>query len=89
MVQEGEIELKANDSWITLRPGDIARMPRGTPHGYFNTSDAPSRTLFWVTPTGKLKDLFVALDGLTDVNAVMALAAEHEVEFLPPEANER
>jgi hypothetical protein len=62
-------------------------MPRGIPHGYFNKSDKPARSLFWVSPGGKLEALFDKLHGLTDPNEVVALSAQHEVNFLRPEAN--
>ena len=32
------------------KAGDLVRMPRGIPHGYFNKSDKPARALFWVSP---------------------------------------
>jgi hypothetical protein len=63
------------------------RMPRGVPHGYFNKSDAPARALFWVSPAGKLEALFHRLHNLDDIQRVLQLSAEHDVEFLPPEAN--
>jgi hypothetical protein len=63
-------------------------MPRGIPHGYFNKSDKPCRALFWVSPMGKLKDLFEQLHELTDVEQVVKISADHDVDFLPPEANE-
>jgi hypothetical protein len=46
-----------------------------------------SGALFWVSPAGKLEDLFKALDGLTDVPEVLRLSALHDVDFLPPEAS--
>jgi hypothetical protein len=63
-------------------------MPRGIPHGYFNKSDKPARALFWVSPAGKLAQLFDSLHDLTDVDEVVKLSAAHDVDFLPPEANE-
>jgi hypothetical protein len=87
LVQEGQLELKLDGVWTTAKAGDLVRMPRGIPHGYFNKSDTPCRALFWVSPAGRLKDLFVALDNLTDVPRVIALSAEHDVDFLPQEAN--
>lgn len=62
-------------------------MPRGVPHGYFDRSDADVRALFWVSPAGRLPDLFEAIDGVSDVSEVLRLSAEHEVEFLPEEAS--
>ncbi|MEM8703429.1 MAG: cupin domain-containing protein, partial [Pseudomonadota bacterium] len=37
---------------------------------------------------GKLKELFDELHEMTDVEAVVRVSAEHDVDFLPPEANE-
>lgn len=88
LVQEGTLDLKLDGEWTKAGPGDLVRMPMGVPHGYFNKSDAPVRALFWVSPMGKLKDLFEALHDLTDVEKVVELSAQHEVDFLPPETNE-
>ena len=88
LVQEGELELKLDGVWSTAKAGDLVRMPRGIPHGYFNKSDKPARALFWASPARQLKELFEALDNLEDVQRVVELSAEHEVDFLPPEANE-
>ena len=88
LMQEGELDLKLDGVWTKARPGDLVRMPRGVPHGYFNKSDKPARALFWVSPAGKLKDLFDALHDLQDIPRVIELSAQHEVDFLPPEANE-
>ncbi len=87
LVLEGTLDLKLDGAWTKAEPGDLVRMPRGIPHGYFNKSDAKVRALFWVSPAGRLPDLFTAIDGLTDVGRVIALSAEHEVDFLPEEAN--
>jgi oxalate decarboxylase/phosphoglucose isomerase-like protein (cupin superfamily) len=88
LVQEGELDLKLDGKWTKAREGDLVRMPRGVPHGYFNKSDKPCRALFWVSPAGKLKELFEELHNMTDVEAVVKVSAEHDVDFLPPEANE-
>lgn len=87
LVQEGELDVKLDGVWSKARPGDLIRMPRGIPHGYFNKSDKPTRALFWVSPMGKLKDLFEALHDLSDIGRVLELSAQHEVNFLPPEAS--
>ena len=88
LVQEGQLELKLDGKWSTARAGDLVRMPRGVPHGYFNKSDTPARALFWVSPAGKLETLFKTLHNMTDVEAVVTVSAAHEVDFLPPEAND-
>jgi len=88
LVQEGELDLKLDGVWSKAKAGDLVRMPKGVPHGYFNKSDKPARALFWVSPAGKLKELFEELHDMTDVEAVVKLSAGHDVDFLPPEANE-
>jgi quercetin dioxygenase-like cupin family protein len=87
LVLDGVLDLKLDGVWTQAKAGDLVRMPRGIPHGYFNKSDKPARALFWVSPARKLEALFNALDNLTDVPRVIQLSAEHEVDFLPPEAS--
>ena len=88
LVLEGELELKLDGVWSKAKAGDLVRMPRGVPHGYFNKSDVPARALFWVSPAGKLEALFDALHDLDDIPRVLQLSADHDVNFLLPEANE-
>ncbi|MEM8813279.1 MAG: cupin domain-containing protein [Pseudomonadota bacterium] len=88
LVQDGELDLKLDGEWTKAKAGDLVRMPKGVPHGYFNKSDKPARALFWVSPAGKLKELFEELHEMTDVDAVIRVSAEHDVNFLPPEAND-
>jgi oxalate decarboxylase/phosphoglucose isomerase-like protein (cupin superfamily) len=88
LVQEGQLELKLDGAWHTAKAGDLVRMPRGVPHGYFNKSDKPVRALFWVSPAGKLKELFDTLHNMTDIPQVIEASARHDVNFLPPEAND-
>ena len=87
LVLEGTLDLKLDGAWSQAAPGDLVRMPRGLPHGYFNRSDADVRALFWVSPAGRLPALFEAIDGVADPAEVVRLSAEHEVEFLPEDAN--
>ncbi|MGY3450615.1 cupin domain-containing protein [Bradyrhizobium sp. USDA 4353] len=88
LVQEGVLDLKLDGVWVKAQAGDLVRMPRGIPHGYFNKSDKPARALFWVSPMQKLEALFNMLDNLADPAEVVRISAEHEVNFLPPEAND-
>jgi quercetin dioxygenase-like cupin family protein len=88
LVQEGELDLKLDGKWFKARAGDLVRMPRGIPHGYFNKSDKPTRALFWVSPAGRLEKLFEKLDNLSDLDQVLKLSSEHDVDFLPPSASE-
>ena len=88
LVQEGELDLKLDGVWSNARAGDLVRMPKGIPHGYFNKSDEPVRALFWVSPARKLEALFERLHEMTDTDEIARVSADHEVEFLPPEAND-
>lgn len=88
LVQEGQLEVKLDGVWSTAKAGDLVRMPRGIPHGYFNKSDKPARALFWVSPAGRLKELFLELHNMTDIPAVIEASARHDVDFLPTEAND-
>jgi mannose-6-phosphate isomerase-like protein (cupin superfamily) len=87
LMLEGVLDLKLDGAWTQAKAGDLVRMPRGIPHGYFNKSDTPARALFWVSPAGRLEALFEALNNLEDIPQVIRLSAEHAVDFLPPEAN--
>src|SRR5712672_587639 len=87
-VQDGMLDLKLDGVWVQAKAGDLVRLPRGIPHGYFNKSDKPARALFWVSPTQKLEALFNQLHNLSDVAEIVRISAEHEVNFLPPEAND-
>ena len=83
-VHEGLLEVELDGRRQAAPAGSLVKMPRGVPHGYFNTSDAPTRCLFWVTPAGRLKELFDQLHDMTDLEAVVRVSAEHGVDFLPP-----
>jgi mannose-6-phosphate isomerase-like protein (cupin superfamily) len=87
LMQEGVLDLKLDGVWTRAKAGDLVRMPRGIPHGYFNKSDAPAKAFFWVSPSRKLEALFHALHNVTDPAEAVRISALHEVEFLPPEAS--
>jgi quercetin dioxygenase-like cupin family protein len=87
LVQEGVLDLKLDGAGHQAKAGDLVRLPRGIPHGYFNKSDNRARALFWVSPAQKLEALFNRLHNLKDVPEIIRISAEHEVDFLPQEAN--
>jgi quercetin dioxygenase-like cupin family protein len=47
LVLEGVLDLKLDGKWVQAKVGDLVRLPRGIPHGYFNKSDRSARALFW------------------------------------------
>lgn len=84
-VLEGELDLRLGDDHVRAGAGDLVRMPRGVPHAYFTHGDATARALFWVSPAGRLRELFDRLHDLEDVEEVVRLSAERGVIFLPPD----
>jgi hypothetical protein len=67
------------------------KIPRGVPHGIFNKSESAIKTLFWVTPTLQLYDLFWALHNMgpgADPAEIVAVSAAHAIDFLPPQDSE-
>ena len=74
LVQEGVLDLKLDGVWVQAKAGDLVRLPRGIPHGYFNKSDKPARALFWVSPMQKLEALFNQLHNLTDPAEVVRIS---------------
>ncbi|GAA1210069.1 Cupin domain-containing protein [Prauserella alba] len=83
-VMEGVYTLYLDGEWTTAGPGDTVRMPMGLPHAYYVKGDQSGKSLFWVSPTGKLPALFEQLHNLEDLDEVVRLSALHDVDFLPP-----
>jgi quercetin dioxygenase-like cupin family protein len=86
-ILEGEFDFLLGDKEARAVPGDLVRLPMGIPHGIFNKSDRTIKCLFWVAPTGRLYDLFWGIHNLgpnPNPADVVALSAQHEVDFLPP-----
>jgi uncharacterized RmlC-like cupin family protein len=83
---EGRMDAVLDGREFVANAGDLLRLPMGIPHGLFNKSDQPIKCLFWVTPTRRLYDLFWAIHSMKEQkpDEVVALAARHEVSFLPP-----
>jgi len=81
---DGELEVEFGGDKHVARAGDLVRMPMGEAHGIFNRSGVTASCTFGVAPSGKLFDLFGALDKVTDPAELVRLSAEHDVNFLPP-----
>ncbi|NQW10152.1 MAG: cupin domain-containing protein [Alphaproteobacteria bacterium] len=81
---DGTFELMLDGQTNHAKTGDLVRMPMGIPHGIFNKSEGAVKALFWVSPSRTLRQLFDKIHNLTDPEEVVRLAAQHEVEFLPP-----
>ena len=81
---EGVLDLRLGEGSAQARPGDLVRMPRGVPHAYYNNQPMAARALFWVSPSGRLRQLFDQLHELTDVEEVIRRSKACGVDFLPP-----
>lgn len=81
---EGRFDLLLDGKEVVANAGDLIRLPRGIPHGIFNKTEQTVKCLFWVSPTEKLWELFTKIDGVPDPAEVVRLAAQCDVEFLPP-----
>lgn len=84
LLLDGALDLVLGDETRRAATGDLVAMPRGIPHGIFNNSGRDVRCLFWVTPTGRLVDLFRRIHNMARPDEVVALSPDYEVEFLPP-----
>lgn len=87
-ILEGRLDVWLDGADSFAEPGDMVRLPMGQPHGLFNKSDGAVKCLFWVAPTGQLPELFWGIHTMAEQlpDAVVALAARHDVHFLPPPA---
>ena len=81
---EGTFDLYLDGSWTKATVGDLVRMPRGLPHGYYNRQEMPARALFSVSPARRLRELFDQLHNLADPAEVVRRSKICEVDFLPP-----
>jgi quercetin dioxygenase-like cupin family protein len=81
-VLEGTLDLQLGDRKVKACPRDLVRMPMGVPHAYYNNTEQPARAVFWVSPAGRLKELFDRLHDLTDIQEAIRISALHDVDFV-------
>ena len=83
-IHDGKFELFLDGQTKFAATGDLIRMPMGIPHGIFNKSGSPVKALFWVAPARGLYELFTRIHTVADPAEVVRIAAEYNVNFLPP-----
>lgn len=87
-VQEGELEVMIGGQIHHAKAGDLLKMPKHVPHGIQQVGATPTRSLWIVSPAGKMEQLFAALGALPpgppDPAVVGRIFAEHDIELLPP-----
>jgi quercetin dioxygenase-like cupin family protein len=93
MVMEGKVRFLANGQWTEpLEAGTIVYTPRGRIHTFQNAGDTACRQLIIATPSGfelffsKCAEVFAAAGagGVLDMARILAISAEHQIEFVPP-----
>src|SRR3954452_5532202 len=87
-ILEGKLDFVLAGADTSATSGDLVRLPMGIPHGIFNKSGQIAKTLFWVSPTRKLYDLFWSIHNMKEQKRqdVAPLAADHRLRFVPPPA---
>ena len=68
-ILEGQLDFFLDGAETQATPGDLVRLPMGKPHGIFNKSGRTAKTLFWVSPTRRLYDLFWAIHNMKAADA--------------------
>jgi quercetin dioxygenase-like cupin family protein len=81
VVLEGEVTLYdgGRNATVTGRPGDIAVLPPGIPHGFRNNGETPAKLLCLTAPGG-FAELVRAVDGAAP-EQVPTIVAKHGVAF--------
>lgn len=83
-VLSGQYTILVDGKESIANRGDLVRLPKGIAHGIFNKSNETATSLFWVSPTRELEQLFSRIHQVADPADIVRIAAEHEVNFLPP-----
>ena len=83
-VLEGRIDLILDGRRTSAGPGDLVRMPRGTPHAFYNNSGKVATALFWAAPAGRLVELYRRIHNMSSPGEVVQVADEYGVHFFPP-----
>ncbi len=90
IVIEGSFRFLGENGWSEpVGPGGIAYTPRGVRHTFQNAGTETGKQWVLATPSGFEKffgqcaEVF-ALGGAPDMQRILAIAAEHGLEFVPP-----
>src|SRR5437763_181805 len=67
-ILEGRLDFMLDGADEFATAGDTVRLPMGKPHGIFNKTQQTAKTLFWVSPTRRLYDLFWAIHNMKQQN---------------------
>jgi mannose-6-phosphate isomerase-like protein (cupin superfamily) len=85
-VLEGEFKFRVGEEIFRLKAGDSLFGPRGVPHAFVKTSEAPARLLLMHQPAGTMEEYFHTVIGLENPTLVQrqALLRKHGMEPVGP-----
>lgn len=93
LIIEGQYRFLANGEWSeVVGAGTVVYTQRGALHTFKNVGDTPSRHWVIATPSG-FEQFFAqcaavfAQSSPPDMGHILAISAEHGLEFVPPLAN--
>lgn len=81
-VLEGAYEFRLGEKKLSAKPGDLVVIPRGTTHSFGNSSDAPSKMLAIITPSG-FENFFAEIDKLKapEMAEIIELGKQNDLEL--------
>jgi quercetin dioxygenase-like cupin family protein len=82
-VLEGEVNVKIGEQTISGTAGSFVLIPRCTVHTFSNVGTEPAKMLLIISPAG-FEQFFTEIDGVTDVDTIMALAPTYNLEIMGP-----
>jgi quercetin dioxygenase-like cupin family protein len=91
LVVEGRVSYCVNGEWTEVAPGGVVYLPRGTPHGFRNVGETPSRHWIITTPSGfevffsRCADEFAKAS--PDMGRIAEIFDEHGITLLEGERN--
>ncbi len=90
IIVSGSFRFLGENGWSEpVGPGGVVYTPRGVRHTFQNAGNEPGRHYVMATPSGferffsQCAEVF-ALGGAPDMQRILAIAAEHDLEFVPP-----
>ncbi len=84
MPLNGTIEVLIGGQRRWVAPNEVAFLPRGVPHAFFNNTGKAVQALFWATPAGDLLTLYRRLHNVGNARHAVSLAPPCGVVFEPP-----
>ena len=82
-VLDGEVNVRLGDRTVKGKAGSFVFIPRGTIHTFSNARSTPAKLLQIFSPPG-FEQFFEEIDGLSDLNEIIAIAPKYGMEIVGP-----